>query len=84
MEQCTRSLDNHRAPGTTGVEFKSLAEYPRDIIVSSPAEGQVFISVGCYRVQFTTEEAIAIGTELVRLAREATPKAKEEEIRDRS
>lgn len=68
MERNPRSLSQSRIPGETGVEFCKLARSRRPIIVSSSAEGQVAISVGCYTLDLTTEEAVAIADEVLAVA----------------
>ena len=71
MKQTTRPLSAHRAPGTTGVEFCELKNAKRDIIVSTAAKNEVYITVGCYRLPLTADEAIAIGEEVARAGRAA-------------
>lgn len=85
MRRSHCSLGDKRAPGDTGVEFQNFNSFKRTLIVSSPQEGSVCVTVGCYVITFTSEEAIAIAEELLSVADSVQPpveKDTEEEVTD--
>ena len=68
MQRANCSLASKRAPGDTGVEFHNFETFKRTLIVSSPQENAVCITVGCYTITLTSEEALAIAKEVLSLA----------------
>jgi hypothetical protein len=65
------SLIDQPIPGETGVRYR-LASTHRPLTVSVAATDEIWVTVGCRRVQFTADEARGIAADLLSAAQEAT------------
>lgn len=64
-------LIDDQAPGETGVRYQ-LTHGPRRLTISVAGVDEVWVTVGCRRVRFTSDEAREIAVDLTAAAEEAT------------
>lgn len=65
-------LPDDSAPGETGVRYR-LAYGPRPLLLTVPATGEIWVTVGCRRIRVTPAEAREIATDLTLAADAAEP-----------
>jgi hypothetical protein len=71
VDRAPVSLVDQPIPGETGVRYR-LASTHRPLTVSVAATDEIWVTVGCRRVQFTAAEAREIAADLLNAAEEAT------------